>query len=106
LAPSDLCVSAIASSVAVHQGAVWVVDATFTARGAVGWDTLAHRYFHEIIGVDLDGQALSVPLTEPTQSAFTSFAGRVQIGGNFDEHLAQTLAAVLNSGPLGTPLTD
>ena len=47
---------------------------------------------------------MSAPLIEPSQSTFTSFGGRMQIGGDFNKLTADELAAVLNSGPLVTPL--
>ena len=66
--------------------------------------TLAEKYFHEIIGIDLDGRAVSAPLIEPSGSSFTSFGGRKQISGDFNKTTAEELAAVLDSGPLAAPL--
>ena len=104
LGPSGLSGSAVASAQALFQNPAWVVNVTLTAMGAVEWNALAQRYFHEIIGIDFDGQLVSAPLTEPTQSEFASFAGRVQISGDFDKRSAEELAANLDSGPLAVPL--
>ena len=47
---------------------------------------------------------VSAPLTQPSQAAFTSFAGRVQISGSFTQTSAQNLALDLNYGSLPVPL--
>jgi preprotein translocase subunit SecD len=104
LGPSGLNGSAVASARAAFEAPQWIVDVTFTDAGGSAWDALVQKYFHEIIGIDLDGRAVSAPLNEPSQSTFTSFGGRMQIGGDFDRLTADELAAVLNSGPLATPL--
>ena len=66
--------SSIAAAQAVFQTPNWVVNITLTGPGSTAWDTMAHRYFHEIIGIDLDGRIVSAPLTQPSQSTFTYFA--------------------------------
>jgi hypothetical protein len=76
---------AVAATQAAYQAPNWVVNVTLTGPGAVAWDTMARRYFHEIIGIDLDGRIVSAPLTQPAQSAFVSFAGRVQVTGDFTQ---------------------
>jgi preprotein translocase subunit SecD len=81
-----------------------VVNATLTGKGSTGWDNLSRKYFHEIIGIDLDGQVVSNPVTQPTNAAFQSFAGRVQISGNFTQTSADNLALDLNYGSLPVPL--
>ena len=100
LGPSELNGTAVASAQASFQSPQWVVNATLTTKGAPEWDALAQKYFHEIIGIDLDGQVVSAPLTQPNSAAFSSFAGRVQISGNFTQTLAQNLALDLNYGSL------
>jgi hypothetical protein len=104
LGPSELSGSAVASAQAAFQARQWVVDVTLTGPGAVGFDALSEKYFHEIIGIDVDGTVVSAPLTQPAQAAFTSFAGRVQISGSFSKAEAQNLAASFDSGPLAAPL--
>jgi preprotein translocase subunit SecD len=106
LGPSELSGTAVAAggASASFQSPAWVVNATLTGKGAVAWDKLAQKYFHEIIGIDLDGQIVSAPLTQPSQATFTSFAGRVQISGNFTQASAQNLALDLNYGSLPVPL--
>ena len=68
------------------------------------WDALADQQFHAYIGIDLDAQVVSAPLTLPSQSVFTSFGGKVQISGNFTQVAAKNLANDLESGPLPVPL--
>ena len=106
LGPSELNGTAVASAQAQFLSPSWVVNATLTTKGAPAWDTLASKYFHEIIGIDLDGQVVSAPLTQPSQAAFTSFAGKVQISGNFTQTLAQNLALDLNYGSLPVRLDN
>ena len=77
---------------------------TSPAPGATQWDTLAQQQFHAIIGIDLDGQVISAPITQPTQRSFTSFGGTVQISGSFTEDQAKALATELNYGALPVKL--
>ncbi|MGA2036528.1 MAG: protein translocase subunit SecD [Acidimicrobiales bacterium] len=98
--PSELKGSAVASAQAVFKTPDWVVDANLTSSGSKGWDTMAQKYFHEIIAVDLDGLVVSAPVTLPNNTTFTSFAGKVEISGSFTQSQAQTLALDLNYGAL------
>ena len=102
--PSELSGTAVAGAEAAYQAPNWVVNVTLTERGAGAWDALAQKYFHEIIAIDLDGRIVSAPLTQPAQSTFVSFAGRVQISGSFTKRSAELLAANLDSGPLAAAL--
>ena len=106
LGPSELSGTAVASAQANFVSPNWVVNATLTGKGSVGWDNLSKKYFHEIIGIDLDGQVVSDPLTLPSQATWTSFAGRVQISGTFTQTEAQDLALDLNYGSLPVRLTN
>jgi len=104
LGPAELSGTAVASATTSFHSTQWVVDVDFTGSGATQWDAVARKNFHEIIAVDLDGRVVAAPLVESNQTAFTSFDGRLEVGGNLTERSAQTLAAVLDSGPLATPL--
>ncbi len=106
LGPSELNGTAVASANASFQSPSWVVNATLTGKGAPAWDKLAQKYFHEIIAIDLDGQVVSAPLTQPSSAAFSSFAGKVQISGQFTQTLAQNLALDLNYGSLPVRLKN
>ncbi len=106
LGPSELSGTAVASAQANFESPNWVVNATLTGKGSTGWDNLSRKYFHEIIGIDLDGQIVSDPLTLPSQATWTSFAGRVQISGTFTQTEAQDLALDLNYGSLPVRLTN
>ena len=63
-----------------------------TSAGSQAWDTLAQQQFHAIITIDLDGQVIAAPITQPSQGSFTPFNGQVQIRGSFTENQAKTLA--------------
>jgi preprotein translocase subunit SecD len=105
LGPAGLTGAQIKSaSASVDSTGQWTVNLSLTSAGATAWDTLAQQQFHAIIGIDLDGQVISAPLTQPTQSTFTSFEGQVQISGSFTEAQAKALATELNFGALPVKL--
>jgi preprotein translocase subunit SecD len=83
---------------------MWAVNLNLTSAGASQWDTMAKQQFHAIIGIDLDGQVISAPITQPTQQAPTSFNGQVQISGSFTEDQAKTLATDFTYGALPVKL--
>lgn len=95
LGPAGLTRSSIASAQAKNESGQWVIILTLTSRGATQWDTLAAQQFHAIIGVVINGQVVSAPITQPTQSSFTSFRGQVGISGGFTEHQAKVIASEL-----------
>jgi preprotein translocase subunit SecD len=45
-----------------------------------------------MVGIVDHGMVISAPITQPTQSSFTSFNGRVQISGDFTKQEARALA--------------
>ena len=104
LGPAEMTGTAIASASAQFVNGQWVVDAKTTGAGAALWDKVAKQNFHEMIGMDLDGQVVSAPLTQPSQAAFSSFGGNIEISGSFTQSSAQTLALDLNYGALPVPL--
>ena len=104
LAPAGMTGAAVKSANAQLNGGQWAVNLNLTSKGASQWDTLASEQFHAIIGIDLDGQVISAPITQPTQSSFTSFGGQVQISGGFTETQAKLLATQLTYGALPVKL--
>jgi len=105
LGPAQVTGSQIKSAnAALSQAGQWTVNINFNSAGAAAWDALAQQQFHAIIGIDLDGQVISAPITQPGQATFTSFAGSVQISGTFTEDQAKTLATELNFGALPVKL--
>jgi hypothetical protein len=104
LGPAVLNGSAVAKARATFVDPQWVVDVTLTAPGATAWDDAARTYFHQLLAMEVDGMALSVPLVQPNSPTFVSFDGQLQVSGNFTRKTATQLAAVLSSGPLVTPL--
>jgi hypothetical protein len=95
LGPAGLTQSGVASAQATKQNGQWSIDLTLTNRGSAQWDTLAARQFHALIGVVIDGRVVSAPITQPTQSSFTSFNGQLQISGSFSERQAKAIASAL-----------
>ena len=105
LGPTDLTGAQIKSANAsVTSTGLWTVNINFNPVGATLWDNLAQKQLHAIIGIDLDAQVISAPLTLPSQAAFSSFGGQVQISGSFSESQAKALATELNFGALPVKL--
>ncbi|MGA8726006.1 MAG: protein translocase subunit SecD [Acidimicrobiales bacterium] len=104
LGPAGMSGAGVKSASAQVNNGIWVVNLTLTSVGASQWDTLARQQFHAIIGIDLDAQVISAPITLPSQASFTSFNGNVQISGNFTETEAKTLATQLTYGALPVKL--
>jgi preprotein translocase subunit SecD len=82
----------------------WVVNVSLTGAGSKSWNAMAQRYFHEIIGIGVDGIVESAPITQPTQNSFSPFYGQVEISGNFTQTSAQSLAIALEYGSLPVTL--
>jgi hypothetical protein len=95
LGPAAITRSAVKSANAEMINNQWAINITLTGAGATQWDTLAQQQFHALIGVDVGGEVVSAPIIQPTQTSFSSFNGRMQIVGNFNEKQAQALAASL-----------
>ena len=101
LGPAELTGRAVKKAVAQQtQLGKWVVNVSLTSAGQTGWNTMAKKYFHEIIGIELDGVVQSAPITLPNTATFKTFTGNVQISGNFSETDAKNLAISLNYGSL------
>jgi preprotein translocase subunit SecD len=104
LGPAQLTGTAVKSASAQLNQGQWAVNLVLTGPGSTAWDNLAREQFHAIIAIDLDGQVISAPITQPTQQAFTSFNGQVQISGNFTEDEAKLLATDFTYGALPVKL--
>jgi preprotein translocase subunit SecD len=105
LGPAGLTGTAVKSANAqLITGSGWAVNLVLTGTGSAQWDALAKAQFHAIIAIDLDGQVISAPITQPTSAGFSSFNGQVQITGNFTEDQAKTLATEFTYGALPVKL--
>jgi preprotein translocase subunit SecD len=103
--PAELDGTAVKTATAqLDQTGQWVVNITLTGAGSTGWDTLTQKYFHEIVGIELDGIVQSAPITQPAQATWTSFDGQVQISGSFNQSTANALALALQFGSLPVTL--
>jgi preprotein translocase subunit SecD len=105
LGPAQMTGRSIGSAQATqNQTGAWVVD--YTLAGSAGsqlWDKVAQENFHQLLGIELDGQVYSAPLIQPTQAAFSSFDGKGEISGSLSQSDAQNLAQAMNFGAL--PIT-
>ncbi len=104
LGPAGMTGTAVKSANASLNNGQWAVNLNLTGPGSAQWDLLSKQQFHAIIGIDLDGQVISAPITQPTQSAWSSFNGQVQISGSFTENEAKTLATDFTYGALPVKL--
>ena len=104
--PAELTGRAVKTALAQqNQLGQWVVNITLTSAGSAGWDAMTQKYFHEIIGIELDNVVQSAPITQPQQTSWNSFNGSVEISGSFTQQSAQALAIALQFGSLPVPLT-
>ncbi len=109
LGPSEMSGHSIASAQATqNQTGAWVVDYTLAgAAGSALWDKVAQENFHQLLGIELDGDVYSAPIIQPTQTTFSSFDGKGEISGGgtngLSETDAQNLAQAMNFGAL--PIT-
>jgi preprotein translocase subunit SecD len=106
LAPATLKGNAIASATSVFDTTIsqWAVSYNLTSSGSSLWDQVAQANFHQYVAIDLDGVVESAPLIQPGQAAFSSFAGKGEISGNFTQTTAKNLALELNYGSLPVKL--
>jgi hypothetical protein len=82
----------------------FVVNIDLTPSGVQKWDAFAHEQFHGYIAFDFDGSVISAPITEPSQTAFSSFDGKIQLSGGLTKATAEHLVVYLESGPLQVAL--
>jgi hypothetical protein len=104
LGPAQVVGADISSASAVFNTPNWDVNLNLNGAGSTAWDNLARQQFHAYVAIDLDGQVISAPITQPVEAAFTSFAGKVQISGSFTESEAKSLALDLQFGALPVTL--
>jgi hypothetical protein len=99
LGPAEMTSASIGSAVAQRtRTGQWAVDYTMLgSRGAALWDHVAQENFHLVLGIDFRGLVVSAPIIQPTQSSFTSFDGRGEIGGNLNKAEATALARAMNN---------
>ncbi len=102
LGPSEMTGRSIASAQATqNQTGAWVVDYSLAGQaGSNLWDKVASENFHEILGIELDGEVYSAPVIQPGQATFSSFQGKGEISGNLTQADAQNLAQAMNFGAL------
>jgi preprotein translocase subunit SecD len=106
LGPAQMTGRSIASATATqNQTGSWVVDYSLAgSAGSALWDKVAQENFHQLLGIELDGNVYSAPIIQPDQSTFSSFDGRGEISGNLSQQDAQNLAQAMNFGALPVTL--
>ena len=78
----------------------WVVNFTIKSQYSAFFDTIAKKYYHLPLAVDLGGQVESAPTLNAQ-----SFGGSGQISGSFSQPQATALALVLKYGQIPIALT-
>ena len=103
--PTQLTLSSgVASARAVQSNSgAWLVDVSLSPHEAALVNEVGSRYFHLHLAVDLDGEIVSAPFAEPTQSGYRPFDGRTELAGP-SQAWAEGIAAALQTGPLPIPL--
>ena len=52
-----------------NQTGEWVVDYSLAgSAGSALWDKVAQENFHQLLGIELDGEVYSAPIIQPTQA--------------------------------------
>jgi len=97
--------SKVASATVTHVpfSGGWIVSVQLNKAESQQWDQVAKQYFHRQLAIDLNGVIVEAPLIQPTNSAFSSFDGQMQLLA-VSKTDAYDLAAALTSGPLAVPL--
>jgi preprotein translocase subunit SecD len=106
LGPAQMTGRSIGSAQATqNQTGAWVVNYSLAgAAGSALWDKVAANNFHQLLGIELDGQVYSAPIIQPTQASFSSFNGQGEISGSLTQADAQNLAQAMNFGALPVTL--
>jgi hypothetical protein len=77
----------------------WTVRMDLSSSAAVRLDSVAHRYFHTYLAIDVGGKVVGDPLVEPTQVRFSSLEGQLDLiggtTGGLNGALARELAKAL-----------
>ncbi len=100
LGPSVMTLSrSTVASAAPHEvrARVWEVLVRLNASGSVRWDAAGHQFFHGLVAIDYGGRVVSTPLIQPTTASFSSFDGRLTVGGGLPHGEAVALAAALTA---------
>ena len=90
----------LASAIAKFQTTTgWVVNFTIKSQYSAFFDTIAKKYYHLPLAVDLGGVVESAPTINAQ-----SFGGSGEISGSFTHRQASSLALLLASGAVPLPL--
>ena len=84
----------ITSARAVRGDGQWMVDLTLSAAGSVQWDSLTEQQCRALVRA-VNCRVVSAPIVQPTQSAFATFGGHLQVAAGFTEGQAKAMAAGL-----------
>lgn len=96
LGPASLVAADVQSATARPAAfGLWTVNLHLTGPGAAKWDALAQQQFHAYVAVVVGNKVISLPIVQPMQTSFSSFAGELQVSGELTQQQAQALASSL-----------
>ena len=98
LGPSEMRLSSSdveSASAQKNQTGQWTVTVHLSSNGAAAFDHLAEENFHQFVAIDMGGKVVSTPIIQPTQTAFSSFDGALQISGSLTASNAHAVAAAI-----------
>jgi hypothetical protein len=82
----------VSSADSVQINDQWLVNYGLTAHGALLWDSIARRNFHDEIAVVANGEVYAVLIIEPSQKSYTAMGGFGEISGGLSQSEATALA--------------
>jgi len=92
LGPALLTSVSVSSADSAEINGQWGVNYGLTVHGALLWDAIARRNFHDEIAVVANGMVYSVSIIEPSQKSYTPLGGFGEISGGLSQSEATSLA--------------
>lgn len=92
LGPAQLTSLSVSSADSVQINGQWAVNYGLSVHGALLWDAIARRNFHDEIAVVANGKVYSVFIIEPSQKSYTPLGGFGEINGGLTQSEATALA--------------
>jgi hypothetical protein len=90
--PALLTSLSVSSADSVQINGQWAVNYGLSVHGALLWDAIARRTFHDEIAVVANGEVYAVLFIEPSQKSYTPVGGFGQVGDGLTQSEATALA--------------
>jgi len=92
LGPALLTSVSVSSADSVQINGQWSVNYGLSVHGALLWDAIGKRNFHDEIAAVANGMVYSVSIIEPTQKSYTPLGGFGEISDGLSQSEATALA--------------